>query len=181
MVWRQLVILGIAIRSETFLYELVLYLHILTAIVGFGSTFVWPLLSVKARALPPEQGLALNRAVFDTAKKVTTPFTLATGVLGIILVVLSDELYSFAQPWISAGLTLWLLGAGIALGLHTPNLKALLALQEEMVATGPHQGPPPQAAEMAARGKKAQMLGGVLHLLFALVLIVMVFLPEVDV
>ena len=40
-----------------FLYDLFLFLHILAAIVGFGSTFVWPALSSRARKLPPEPSL----------------------------------------------------------------------------------------------------------------------------
>lgn len=173
-------ILGLAV-NQSFGYELVLYLHVLCAIVGFGSSFVWPIMSVKARELPPEQGIVINRAVFATAKVVTSPFTIATGLLGVVLVVMSDSAYGMGQPWVSLSLTLWLAAVGIALGLHVPNLSAMLALQEEMVAAGPPQGgPPPQVAELQERGKKAQMYGGILHLLFALILIAMVFLAEID-
>lgn len=174
-------LLGMAIRPETFAYELLLFLHILSAIIGFGSTFVWPMLGAKSRELPPDQALALNRMVAGAGKVLTTPFTIATGITGILLVLSSDGLYEFSQPWVSMGLTAWILGAGIALGLHEPNLKAMLALQEEMVASGPHQGPPPQVAELQERGKKAGMFGGILHLLFAATLIIMVFLPEVSI
>jgi hypothetical protein len=54
----------------------------------------------------------------------------------------------------------------------------MLALQREMAAAGPPQGgPPPQLAELQARGKKAAMFGGILHLLFVLILLDMVFKP----
>ena len=75
-------------------------------------------------------------------------------------------------------MTLYLVALGVSLGLHGPNLKRMLALQREMAAAGPPQGgPPPQLAELQARGKKAGMFGGILHLLFVLILLDMVFKP----
>ncbi len=171
--------LEIGFAPEGMPYDIVLFLHILTAIIGFGSTFVWPVLSVEARKLPPEQALVVNRIAMGASKKLTTPFTIATGILGAALIGMSDGFYEFSQSWVSLAFLLWLAGAGLALGLHGPNLGAMLALQEEMVAAGPPQGgPPPQVAELQERGKKAQMYGGILHLLFAVLLIVMVFMPE---
>ncbi len=165
--------------NDSFAYQFVLFLHVLAAIIGFGSTFVWPMLAAKSRALAPTEALAVNRLVVGSAKVLSSPFTIATGIFGAILIVLSDDFYDFSQPWVSLSLTLWLVGAALALGVHGPNLNAMVRLQEEMVAAGPPQGgPPPQAEELAQRGKKAQAVGGVLHLLFAVLLVAMVFLPE---
>ena len=73
----------------------------------------------------------------------------------------------------------------ISQGFHIPNLKAMLGLQEELAAMGPPPqsagaaagGPPPQVLELQERGKRAGMYGGILHLLFALILLDMVFKP----
>jgi hypothetical protein len=56
------------------------------------------------------------------------------------------------------------------------------ALQNQLLAgpppgAAPASGPPPQVAELEARGKKAAMFGGILHLLLTLLLLDMVFKP----
>ncbi len=41
----------LAVSQGSDIYTFVLFLHILCVIVGFGSTFVWPLLAVNAKKL----------------------------------------------------------------------------------------------------------------------------------
>ena len=73
---------------------------------------------------------------------------------------------------------LYIVALCVSIFLHFPNLKAMNALQEQM-AQGPPPagGPPPQLAELQERGKKAGMYGGILHLMFVLILLDMVFKP----
>ncbi len=172
-----------SIYPNDFLYELVKWIHILTVIVGFGSTFVWPLLASRARATgDPAVMLHTSRVSFNGSKVLSTPFIYAAGATGLILVLFgatSDPAYiEFSDTWISIAFLLYIVGLVISIGFHTPNLKAMLALQEDLAAAPPSAGgPPPQVAELEERGKKAAMFGGILHLLFALILIDMVFQP----
>lgn len=172
-----------ALTPDSGIYEFIVFLHILTAIVGFGSTFVWPMLSAKARkAGDPGFMLRLSEIVDEIGHILTTPFILASGAFGLLLVILAANMdpayWEFSDSWISIAMTLYIVALGISLGLHGPNLKKMLALQREMAAAGPPQGgPPPQLAELQARGKKAGMFGGMLHLLFFLILLDMVFKP----
>ena len=68
-----------------FLNELLLFLHILLAIVGFGSTFVWPALASKARALGPEKGYALTHASGELSPYLSSYPIYGVGVTGILL------------------------------------------------------------------------------------------------
>lgn len=173
-----------SIYPNDFLYELVKWIHILVVVVGFGSTFVWPFLASRARATgDPGIMLHTTRISVQGGKTLTEPFIYAAGATGVILVLFGQmadfQYWKFSQAWVSIAFLLYIVGLVISLGFHTPNIKAMLALQEELAAGAPPaaDGPPPQVAELEERGKKAAMFGGILHLLFALILIDMVFKP----
>lgn len=168
------------LAQDSFLYELFFLLHLLAVIVGFGSTFVWPVLAAKARALQqPPTALAMSRANYEAGKILTTPFIWAAGGLGIILVAIGEG-WEFSQEWISIAFLLFFGAAAFSLFVHLPNLRAMLALQEKLVSgdAKPAQGgPPPELAELQGRGKRAGMYGGLLHLLFLLLMIDMIWKP----
>ena len=170
-----MLIVGVAPNSG--LFQLVLFLHILCAIVGFGSTFVWPMLAAKARKKQePAFMLGMTEVTTEVSHVLTSPFIWASGAFGLLLVIISDRAFvEFSDTWITIAMTLYIVALAVSLGLHGPNLKRMLELQREMAAAGPPQGgPPPQLAELQARGKKAGMYGGILHLLFAVILLDMV-------
>ena len=172
-----------AVLPSDNLYQLLLFLHIGAAIVGFGSTFVWPFLAARARQSgDPAVMLQVSRISMDGGRTLTEGPIYAVGVTGLVLVIFgatADPSYwSFSDTWVSIAMTLYIAGLVLSLAFHQPNLKRMLALQEEMAAGPPPQGgPPPQVAELQVRGKKAAMFGGILHLIFVLVLLDMVFKP----
>lgn len=170
----------VGVLPDSGLFQLVLFLHILCAIVGFGSTFVWPMLAAKARKKQePAFMLGMTEVTTEVSHVLTSPFIWAAGAFGLLLVIFGateDPAYwEFSDTWITIAMTLYIVALTVSLGLHGPNLKRMLELQREMAAAGPPQGgPPPQLAELQARGKKAGMYGGILHLLFAVILLDMV-------
>jgi hypothetical protein len=170
----------IAAYRGDFLYDFFLFLHILAAIVGFGSTFVWPMLAAKGRQLPPPQGYAIGHAAKESSTILTSPFIYAVGVTGIILILVSDEIIEFSDTWISIAFLLYIVAILLSELLHKPNLKAIDSLQATLASGGgtpTSNGPPVEVAELQERGKKAAMFGGILHLLFLLLLLDMVFKP----
>ena len=173
----------LAVSPDSTIYELVVFVHIFASIVGFGSTFVWPVLSVKARnSGDPGLMLKVSEMIDEAGHVLSAPFIWAAGGSGLLLVILgatADPAYwEFSDTWISIAMTLYIVAIGVSLGLHYPNLRAMLNLQREMAAAGPPQGgPPPQLVELQERCKKAAMFGGILHLLFALILLDMVLKP----
>lgn len=172
-----------AVAPTSFLYELVLFLHIFAAIAGFGSTFVWPVLSVMTRKSGDMVLAAQVGKLSEEAGRRFEPFILANGVFGLLLVIFgatADPAYwSFSDTWITIAMTLYIAALVLSLGFHIPNLKAMAGLQQELIdgVPGGASGPPPQVAELEARGKKAAMFGGILHLAFFLILLDMVFKP----
>lgn len=172
---------------DGFLYNVFLLLHLLAAIVGFGTSFVWPVLAAKARGMEPAQGYVLTNTALGLGKPLTTYPIYATGLFGILMLVVGeigdDEVlnpWGFDQTWISIAFALFIIAACVAQFLHYPNLKKMDELQARLVsgeAKPTPNGPPPEVLELQERGKQAGMYGGILHLLFFLLLIDMVWKP----
>jgi hypothetical protein len=162
----------------TFVYNLLFFLHIACIVVGFGSSFVYPVLAVKARELSPKEAFAINHAAFSSSKFLTSYPIYAAGFFGLCLIFASEEVWTFKQTWISLALLMFIIAVAIATFLHMPNLKAMDALGEKLANAEPKAGgPPKELAELQERGQKAAMYGGILHLLWLLLMLDMVFKP----
>ena len=167
------------LAGDTAGYRLLLIGHLLCVIVGFGSTFVWPFLGRRAGELRGKEGAAVSQATNDIAHIVTTPFIYAAGVFGLLLVMLGPS--DFDAKWIQVSITLYAAAILFSAFVHVPNLSKLNALSQEMANAGPPAagatGPPPQAIEAEKRAKAAARNGGLLHLAFAVILVLMVWRP----
>jgi hypothetical protein len=165
---------------DSFGYRFLYLLHILFVVVGFGSTFVYAAMARRARALPPAEGHAVGHLSLEVGKGLTTGPIYGAGIVGIVLVAVS-ETFEFSQAWISIAFVLFILGVVLSAFLHTPNLKAMDRLQERLIAgeatPGPEGGPPAEVLELQQRGKRAGMFGGILHLIFLLLVIDMIWKP----
>ena len=159
--------------NDDTIYGIVLFLHILAVIVGFGPTFVYPVYASMAKKRQGPEGLAINETTLDIAKRFEYAIYLVP-ILGVILVPLSDEVFKFSDVWISASFVAYLVALGISLGLHQPNLRALVELQRGIGPGGPS---PEVQRELEERGKRAGMFGGILHLLLVVLLWLMIFKP----
>jgi uncharacterized membrane protein len=148
-----------ALGSTDFIYRVVFLLHIFSAIVAFAPYFVWPVLNVQTRkrgaSVPSDIAgqAAVNQVV------VHGPALVATGVFGLLMVVLAEgDVFEFSQLWISLAFLLWFAMLGVLFGLLVPA--------ERKAAGGA-----PDA------GKRVAMFGGITHLLLLLMLVVMIWKP----
>lgn len=167
------------LAHDTTGYRLLLLAHILCVIIGFGSTFVYPVLGAEAKKRQGVAGAAISDASERTGKIITSPFIWASGFFGLMLVLAGH--YDFDAFWIQAAITLFLVAMAFSYLVHLPNLKRLNDLAQEMAAGPPPaqgSGPPPQVTEMETRVKAAARNGGFLHLLFAVLLILMIWKPS---
>jgi MFS family permease len=166
--------------QDDFGYRLLYLLHILFVVVGFGSTFVYAALASRARKLSPTEGHAITHASLDVGKGLTTGPIWGAGIVGVILVLVGEG-WEFSQAWISIAFVLFIIGVVISTFVHTPNLKAMDAVQERLIAgdasPSASGAAPPEVAELQQRGKRAGMTGGILHLIFLLLVIDMIWKP----
>lgn len=163
-------------------YKIVFMLHILSAIVGFGSVMLNGVYGAEAKKRPGPGGLAIGEANFAVSK-VAEKLIFLVPVWGILLVVLSDGVWEFSQPWVMGALTLIVVLLAFALLVQARNAKRMTVLAAELVAAGPPPagttGRPPQVAMMEAVEKKLAMGGAFLATLIVLILGLMVFKPGI--
>ncbi len=149
------------------LYNVVLVLHILTAIIGFGGMFIAGFYGIESRRLPGDEGLVVAQATLKVSGQVPTVAVGAVPILGILLILMSDDVWQFSQAWISLSFLLYFVLMGLATGLQVPTIRKLVALR----AAGGN------ATQVEALGKRAAALGAVVNVLWVITLALMVFKP----
>lgn len=161
-------------------YKLVLVLHIMCAIVGFGAVFLNGLYAAQVRAYKGREGLAISEANYAVSS-VAEYLIYAVPILGILLVVLSDKAWKFSQGWVSVSLLLYVVGITVSHMVLRPGHKRMNVLMRELADGGPAPvgaiGAPPQVSEMEAVGKRMAMAGLFLDVLLVVIVYLMVFKP----
>jgi uncharacterized membrane protein len=139
-------------------YNVVLFIHILAVIVAFAPLFVWPFVSVKLKKQGKPVGPAIGDLAAGNTAKVHGPALAIAGIFGFGLVGMSEKLYTFADPFVSAAILVWFIMLGVVFGLMLPAEKKA-------------------AAGDADADKLVSMAGGIMHLLVAVELFIMIFKP----
>ena len=162
-------------------YKFCLVLHILCAIIGFGAVFLNGVYGQQMKVRMQSGRGAEALGIFDAnliVSKVGEYFIYAVFVLGFAVLGLSDSEWKFSQTWVWLSIVLYIVGIGLSHGVLLPTVKRMGVLMHEMVAGPPPVGgPPPQAVEMEALGKKLGVVGPVLNLLLVAILFLMVWKP----
>jgi hypothetical protein len=163
------------------LYKLMYLLHLGAVIVGFGSAVVGSFLGARARDLPPGEAMVAAKLASQVSRALTNGPVIAAGIFGLLLVVLSDGAYTFAQTWISVAFLLYFAVVGVLMFLIRPNARAMESLGASLASSGAPKagGPPKEVGELAERGKKAAMYTGIVHLLWILLMLDMIWKPGV--
>jgi uncharacterized membrane protein len=153
-------------------YRVLFLLHLAAVIVGFGSNFVFSMLGARARSMELPGRYAINHVSYKLQNAMTTYPIIAAAVFGIALVGSSDDVYKFDQGWVSAAFLMVILILVVVFVLQMPNLKAMDALEESLVAG---KGSAEESAELDERAAKAPMFAGLIHLLWLLLMIDMIW------
>lgn len=149
-------------------YKIVLVLHVLAAIVGFGSVMLNGVYGSEARKRLGPEGGAIADANYRVSWNFAMWFIYAIPVLGLALVGMSDKAWKFSQTWVWLALVLWFAIVGVAHGVHRPNVRRL----DELI-----KNPNPDVAELERRERLAATMGAVMSVLVVVVLVLMVFKP----
>jgi uncharacterized membrane protein len=162
-------------------YRVVLLLHVLSAIVGFGTVFLNALYGRAAERRKGTEGLAIAETTYDVSQ-VATYFIYAVPIFGILLVLMSDEVIEFSEAWISLSFLLYLAGLGLSHGALRPNLRRMHALMRELVTSTPPPGAtaggrPPQVDELERRGRTVGIVSTLLNLDLVILLYLMIWKP----
>jgi uncharacterized membrane protein len=155
-------------------YKLVLVLHLLAVIVGFGPAIMSIFWGLKARERRGPEGAAIAQATFEVVGTYAEWAIYAVVILGIILVTLSGDVFKFSQAWVSLSFLLYIVYLGLYHGMQRPNLRRI----NELMATAGGVGVAGSAGtELEERGQRAALIGGVLDVLVVIVVFLMVYKP----
>jgi uncharacterized membrane protein len=162
-------------------YRIVLLLHILCAIVGFGAVMLNGLYGREAKRRQGPGGLAISEANYAVSG-IAEYFIYAVFVFGFALVFMSDEAWAFDQTWIWLSMALYVVGLAISHAVVFPNARKMKELSAELVAAGPPPagtaaGPPPQVVEMQRRGRALGLSSSILHVLLVVIIGLMIWKP----
>src|SRR5829696_2609782 len=86
------------------IYKFLLVLHLIAVVVGFGSVMLNGVYAARAKRAGGREGVAIAEANTFVSDKVAELFIYAVPILGILLIVTSDEVWKFDQKWISFSL-----------------------------------------------------------------------------
>lgn len=146
-------------------FHIVLFLHILGAIIAFGFGFTVPVM-VRATAGDPAAMSFLVRAGMRVGDTIITPTAISMAITGVLLIVLGSPFGRAA--WLAVAVILYVISLVIVFAVQRPAYKAMRGLIE---AGGP-PGP-----ELAALAKRTRMTGGLLSLLVVAITFLMVTKP----
>ncbi len=154
---------------DTDLYNLVLVLHLLAVIIGFGGMFIAGFYGNEAARRPGREGLAVAETTLKVTGAIPTVAVIAVPILGILLILLSDDTWKFSEAWISLSFLLYIVLVAVAVTVHVPNIRRMVSLRSGAEGV--------QSSEVEQRARRAATVGGFLNLLWVVILFLMVFKP----
>ncbi|HUW02533.1 MAG TPA: hypothetical protein VMW08_09305 [Acidimicrobiales bacterium] len=110
-----------AVRDDA--YNIVLLLHILAVIVGFAPAAVHPFIDAQLQETPDARMAFLRRAAAN-GHRIYLPAITIAGLLGIVLIIMSDDVIEFSDTWVSGSFVVWIAIMGIVAGMIIPGEKA---------------------------------------------------------
>lgn len=125
------------------LYHLVLFTHIIGAVVVVGSSFISPLLMGGIRRAAT---VDRYRDWVDVMQKISRVTGMCAGVVFLSGLYMGLTAHSFAQGWLAVALVLFVVNGILAGGMLSKHL----ALMAEAAGDAPDGPVPPEAARLAA-------------------------------
>ncbi|MEA2588362.1 MAG: putative integral rane protein [Actinomycetota bacterium] len=103
-----------------------LSVHILAAIIGLGPTFSFAFLGIMAER-QPAAARALQETILTISTRLVIPLVVTLGLSGLLLIGNTHDNLS-KNPWLGAGIVLYVLVLAVAIFYQVPTQKKILAL-----------------------------------------------------
>ncbi|HEY2300831.1 MAG TPA: hypothetical protein VGH66_03010 [Acidimicrobiales bacterium] len=158
-------------------YKILLFLHVLCVIAGFGSVgwnavhVAWARRGAGAGGADP---VDFNPGISRVAEFVIY----AVFILGLLVVATSRRAWKFDQSWLSASMALYIVDLGVLHGLIRPNQKQYRQVEARMVGAAPAGGGPPAEVAVLERLQQRIAVGwAIFDVIVFVVLWLMLFRP----
>jgi uncharacterized membrane protein len=103
-----------------------LSVHILAAIIGLGPTFSFAFLGIMSER-QPAAARALQETILTISTRLVIPLVVILGLSGVLLIGNTHDNLS-KNPWLGAGIVLYVLVLATAIFYQVPTQKKILAL-----------------------------------------------------
>ena len=127
------------------MFAFLLSVHILAAIIGLGPTFSFAFLGIMSEK-QPAAARALQETILVVSTRLVIPLVVILGLSGILLIGNTHDNLS-KNPWLGAGIILYVLVLAAAIFYQVPVQKKILARLGP--GGGPGGGPGAAPAGMA--------------------------------
>ncbi|HWD71514.1 MAG TPA: DUF2269 family protein [Actinomycetota bacterium] len=108
------------------MFAFLLSVHILAAIIGLGPTFSFAFLGILSER-QPAAARALQEAILVISTRLVIPLVVILGLSGILLI--SNRHVDLSKnPWLGAGIILYVLVLAASIFYQVPTQKKILAL-----------------------------------------------------
>ena len=108
------------------MFAFLLSVHILAAIVGLGPTFSFAFLGILSER-QPAAARALQEAILVISTRLVIPLVVILGLSGILLIS-NTHVDLSKNPWLGAGIILYVLVLAASIFYQVPTQKKILAL-----------------------------------------------------
>lgn len=144
------------------LFSLLLFAHVLGAIIAFGPTFSSPIIGRMGAAERAHSNFAM-RVSHELARVQILPLAIVQGLTGLSLIITGNIDLLKDHNWLLVAIGLYLFAIGYAIFVQTPLANRIIAMTTPPAdaptpAGPPAGGPPPELMAMITRIKRGGML-----------------------
>jgi hypothetical protein len=107
-------------------YEVVLLLHIVSFLVAAAPAVLNPILGAQLGADGPDAARRFAELSRRNGQRVHLPALVVLGATGVLLVLLSDDAWSFGDAWVSLAFLGWLAIGGMLSAVILPGAKKVV-------------------------------------------------------
>jgi uncharacterized membrane protein len=149
------------------MFAFLLSVHILAAIIGLGPTFSFAFLGIMSER-QPAAARALQEAILVISTRLVIPLVVILGLSGILLIG-NTHVDLSKNPWLGAGIILYVLVLAASIFYQVPTQKKILAL------VGPTGGMDQPPVRKLANGQRS--VGIAMGLAVVVTAVLMVWKP----
>ena len=139
------------------MFAFLLSVHILAAIIGLGPTFSFAFLGIMSEK-QPAAARALQETILAVSTRLVIPLVVILGLSGILLIGNTHDNLS-KNPWLGAGIILYVLVLAAAIFYQVPVQKKILARLGP--GGGPGVGPGGMADPQVRKLANGQRIAGI--------------------
>jgi len=155
--------------DQSLLLVILLVIHVIGAIYGFGPTVAFTVLGPMAGRSTPQGGIALMESIVAIERRLLIPVaTVVQPVSGLALIFVAGFNNDFFRHyWLWVALIIYATAFYTAIFVQTPLIEKMIHIAKA--------GPP--TAEFMAAAKRTQKLGPAITVMLAAIVILMVAKP----